>query len=196
MDEVNKTIRTSRSYVWILIVVALIIIGGGVFYYYYTTNSNVGTTAVAVMIDNCNAISPKDTALIGGGTLVFKNNDSASHTISIAGNEIIVPAGGSTGLSAQLLKYGPGTYGYACDGVLTGNEINLLEMPGGAPSNAGAFKAMYDSEPTSTQSCIKAALGSEFDQAYGSSGYIPSSRAIAGVQSCLAASSTTATTTK
>jgi hypothetical protein len=198
MDETNPIKgKRNKLYIWLIAAIVLIALGICAFYY-YEANRPARATAVMVTISNCGSISPQNAAVVNGETLVFKNDDNADHVISIGGSEITVHAGGVTELAVKTLQYGPGTYGYTCDGALTGDEIAIAQVPGGAPINAGGFKAMYDGEASSTQACIKTALGPEFDESYGDTGYVPSSQAIVKVQICLtpAGTVTTATSSK
>ena len=154
MDETNKTIKKSKLSMWLIPAIIIIVVGGGVLYYYLAKIS-VGATKATVTINNCSSILPQYAAIASDKTLVFKNNDNTNHSISISGNNIIVPAGGVTELAVKMLKYGPGEYGYTCDGGLTDNEVAIVAVPGTTPMNSTGFKAMYDGEASSTQTCIK-----------------------------------------
>ncbi|MCL4405113.1 MAG: cupredoxin domain-containing protein [Patescibacteria group bacterium] len=185
MDEIMPSTPKSKWYIWVAIAVVVIAVAAGVYYYLGRPTAEQAGAKVTVTINSCSSISPQSAPLGIADTLVFQNNDKIAHTISIAGNELAVPSGGSVGMKASLLNYGPGSYSYTCDGTLIGDEINLIQTPGSAPANTTGFKTMYDTQASSTQVCIKNALGSEFTQTYGDTGYIPSSAAIVGVQRCL-----------
>jgi len=178
-------------------VVVVIIVAALFFFGKVNLQNNSSATATIVSISNCNSISPQDVLLPDGGLISFKNSDSVDHTIYIGGVSLNVPAKGSSQLTAKF-EYGTGTYGYACDGNLVSNQIVLVPIPGSAAVINVTFKSVYDGESQQNQSCLKSALGSEFDSAYGNPNYVPSNTAMAAVNACLASTlpPTSTTTSK
>ncbi len=179
----NETIKNNKSIIWIVVAV---VIAAGVYLWFYG-NPFVAKTSAAltVNISNCDSVSPQTGVVADSQVISFKNTDGADHKISIGGETITVPAKGSAGLVAKL-KYGTGTYGYACDGKLTLNQVVVVPIPGSAAVAQVTFKSAYDQESASIQACLKSALGTEFDKAYADLSYVPSNDAMGKVNICFA----------
>jgi len=189
MNE-NETIKSNKSAIWIAVAVVVIAAAGLYIWSYGNPFAAKTSAAFTVNIANCDSVSPQTGVVADGQVIAFKNTDSTAHHIDIAGKSVGVPADGSVNLVAEF-QYGTGTYGYACDGKLTLNQIVLVPVPGSAAVTQVTFKYVYDQEPAAAQSCMKTALGTEFDKAYNDSTYVPSNDAMTKVDDCFAAAAQT-----
>jgi plastocyanin len=179
----NETVKNNKSAIWIAIAVVVVIAAGIYLWFYGNPFAARTSAAITVNIASCDSVSPQIAVLADGATLAFVNSDGNAHRISIGGEEVGVPANGSANLAAKF-QYGAGTYGYACDGKLTPNQIVLVPVPGSASVAAVAFKSVYDGESAAVQTCLKSALGTEFDKAYGDPNYVPSNDTVKKVNDC------------
>jgi plastocyanin len=186
--QLSSSSPSKRSVVWVIVLV--VVVAAAVLYVRQYGNpfkhqaSVSMTQAATITIANCDTIAPQSVSLLDGATITFVNTDSSLHHISVGGEEMDVPAKSKVELKAKF-QYGTGTYGYACDGKLTPNQIVLIPVPGSAAIIKVTLKSVYDNAPVAMQSCFKSALGTEFDKAYGDANYVPSNDSVKKVNDCL-----------
>lgn len=169
---------------WIAVAVVIVVAAGLYIWFYGNPFAPKTSAALTIDIASCDSVSPQTGVVADGQVIAFRNTDGSDHRIDIGGKSLTVPAKGSIGLTAKL-QYGTGTYGYSCDSKLTPNQIVLVPVPGSAAVAQVTFKSAYDQEAASIQTCLKSALGAEFDKAYSDSTYVPSNDAMSKVNTCL-----------
>lgn len=182
----DTVVKNNKSAIWIAVAVVAIVAAGLYLWFYGNPFAQRNTLTTAVNIENCSTISPQSAVVADGDAVSFINNDGTAHQIDIGGKSIGVPAKSNAVLKASDLRYGAGTYGYACDSKLTESQIVVVPVPGSAAIAQMTFKAMYDGQKSTVQSCLRSALGTEFDNTYGDANYVPSNDSVSKVSNCFA----------
>lgn len=163
----------------IITIVTVLLVGSGVYWYVNSPEaSNV------IVINSCEDFSPSVVSLSAESEVIFKNHDSFDHTLSLGGQEVQVKAGGSVAVKTNFSP-GSATYAINCDGKKSSGVVVVSgEEKTPVVSSTASFKATYDLMSVSLQACVKAALGVEFDKAYGDSSYNISSTAADKFNKC------------
>lgn len=146
----------------------------------------------AVVIFNCSSIEPVSLDLKIGDIINFINAGDAEHQINVDGTVFAIKAG-ETKEVKPAFDLGPASYGYDCDSVAVAGQIQAVSGGQGEGLATISFKESYDSAPQDRKPCLKAALGQEFQKAYGDQSYIPKDvyAAVDEMEKCFAANDET-----
>jgi len=166
----------------IVILVVAAVVGGSLYWYLaiYRKLDNL------VVINNCSDINPRKLDIVEGMDIIFKNKDKSDHNLTIGGGIIKIPAGEKVVVKAEF-PYGAATYSYDCDNSLNVAELNItsnISTAVVAEPVKPIFNEWYDNLSLSLRTCIKDALGEEFNEAYSDPEYEISVEAVEKMRNC------------
>ncbi len=136
-------------------------------------------------VNSCSSIQPKSLQISRGSDINIENADTAAHSLVFGSLSISVNAGETTTTLADFPNQTE-SYPIVCDGAASNSQISVIDGPQ-IPSTqtaSSSFKDAYDSMALDMQTCIKGALGAEFDKAYSSTTYQITQASLDKMTSC------------
>jgi len=137
-----------------------------------------------IKITDCSSVSPSILTVKLGDEINFMNIGKNGHNLDIASSVFALKAGETKKITANFTM-GAGSYGYGCDSTLVAGQVRVTPANTEGNITPKSFKELYDTVSDSIESCLKTALGSDFDKSYSDSSHIPSMSAITKVNVCL-----------
>lgn len=191
--------NNKKLYFFIAIIASVLLFGiGGSAWWLLRAPSVPEEVLPTISFSSCETLDPSVLVVTDKQGFFMNNTDKIDHTLAILTSTTtnFIVKGREKQKAIADFEFGSGVYTVFCDGGATSAKIQVNGAPIAMVANADGtqspavsadpigFGRFYDNIPSSTQKCVKTALGKDFQKAYTNALYMPDIKVVEKVKEC------------